>query len=977
MRYFRQIVLGLCAAVVVFGHSAFAQTAQKAFVDEYLAGQTSQLETKLRKDFPAATMSYDAAKKEAEAQLGKNDPRKALSPAVSALLANPNDAAGWVLVSKAAQNIQETKDDGEKYRLQELAVNAAYGAFERSKSPLAKSAALALLGSASRNRESWRASLTAYKASLDLSENAITRAVYDELREKYGFKVSDYKVDSDSASPKVCFQFSENLSRGKTDFSSFVAVTSTKGSTSVSAEESQLCVNGLVHGERYGIVLRQGLPSDVDETLLKNADYDIYVRDRSADVRFTGKNYVLPKTGQQGIPLVTVNAASVDLEIYRIGDRNLLPTIHSEDFLEQVSSSNAAAIAKEKGQSLWTGSVATKSDLNQDVITAFPVSEAVKEMKPGVYVMFARVSGTKPTDETEDTAPRATQWFVISDIGLTTFTGDDGVHVLVRSLASASPMANIEIKLVARNNEVLDTKSTNAEGYVRFDAGLARGSDGDAPALINASDTKGDYGFLDLTQTAFDLSDRGVKGRASPGPLDAFAYTERGVYRSGETVYVNALLRNAVGAAVAGVPLTVSVFRPDGVEYRKAIVQDQGMGGHVLSVSLLANAPTGTWHVDIFADPKSPAIGSTTFLVEDYVPEQLDLSLKSSKDFIRSGEPASIGVAAKYLYGAVGSNLDVGADFRIVAADEIAVPELKGYSVGITDEDFTPVTGDVPAAVTDEKGNAELVVALPQSDALRPLKAEINVRVSESGGRAISRQISVPIIPKSSLIGVKALFDEGSLSQGGTADFAVVMVDAAGKRMAHQAVKWTLNKVIRHYQWFFKDGHWNYEGVKTNRAVANGTVDVADAAQAKISVPVDLGGYRLDVSADGVAGAQTSVSFSSGWDGDKTANTPDVLDMRLDKASYGIGETITVKLDPHFQVNTTLVVVSDKLQQIQEIDVPAGGGSATFTVKPEWGAGAYIVALAHRALDASAQRAPGRSIGLAWFAIENSAHTLA
>ncbi len=104
----------------------------------------------------------------------------------------------------------------------------------------------------------------------------------------------------------------------------------------VTAESSQLCVDGLKHGERYAIVLRQGLPSAVGESLLKSADYEIYVRDRSPQVRFTGRNYVLPRTGQEGIPVVSVNTAKVEVEVYRIGDRNLLPTVRSDDFLGQL-----------------------------------------------------------------------------------------------------------------------------------------------------------------------------------------------------------------------------------------------------------------------------------------------------------------------------------------------------------------------------------------------------------------------------------------------------------------------------------------------------------------------------------------------------------------------------------------------------------------------------------------------------------------
>ena len=84
--------------------------------------------------------------------------------------------------------------------------------------------------------------------------------------------------------------------------------------------------------------MRAGLPSDVDENLQKTIEIAVYVPDRKPFVRFSGKNYVLPSRGQQGIPLVTVNTAKVDVEVYRIGDRNLVGTLDSGDFQRQLSS---------------------------------------------------------------------------------------------------------------------------------------------------------------------------------------------------------------------------------------------------------------------------------------------------------------------------------------------------------------------------------------------------------------------------------------------------------------------------------------------------------------------------------------------------------------------------------------------------------------------------------------------------------------
>ena len=111
-----------------------------------------------------------------------------------------------------------------------------------------------------------------------------------------------------------------------------------------------------------------------------------------------------------------------------------------------------------------------------------------------------------------------------------------------------------------------------------FEAGLARGEGGLSPAMLTVSGEKTDYAFLSLKTSAFDLSDRGVSGRAVPAGADAFVYAERGVYRSNETVYLTALLRDGQGNAVTGGPLTLVIERPDGVEFRRALLAGSGRG---------------------------------------------------------------------------------------------------------------------------------------------------------------------------------------------------------------------------------------------------------------------------------------------------------------------------------------------------------------------------------------------------------------
>jgi len=116
------------------------------------------------------------------------------------------------------------------------------------------------------------------------------------------------------------------------------------------------------------------------------------------------------------------------------------------------------------------------------------------------------------------------------------------------------------------------------------------------------------------------------------------------------------------------VPLTLVIERPDGVEYRRTLVPDQGVGGHALAVPLISSAPTGTWRVRAFADPKRPPVGEATFLVEDYVPDRLELELASSAKGVSRTSPAQVTVDGRYLYGAPAAALDLEGEVIVAPA---------------------------------------------------------------------------------------------------------------------------------------------------------------------------------------------------------------------------------------------------------------------------------------------------------------------
>jgi alpha-2-macroglobulin len=863
------------------------------------------------------------------------------------------------------------RDDREHALLLDRASTAAYIAYQRTQNRSEEADSLAVLGRTLADRKLWRVALDAMRLALDLHESADLRGQYERLRGEHGFRLLDYSVDSDAMSPRACFQFSEELPGGRNDLSPFVAVEG-MDKPAISTTDKQLCVEGLKHGERYAITLRAGLPSTVHETLAKSAPFAIFVRDRKPFVRFTGRSYVLPKSGQRGIPLLSVNTDAVAIDVYRVGDRNLIDTVLGREFQRNLYRYEAAELGNSRGIKVWNGELAVEQKLNTEVTTAFPVAEAIGTLAPGVYAMTAAAKGNLSADYDQV----ATQWFIVSDLGLTAYTTHDGIDVFVHSLATAEPRTQTEVRLMSRSNEQLAVKRTDSGGFVHFEAGLARGEGGMEPAAIIASEAN-DYAFLSLKSPAFDLSDRGVAGRPVPAGLDAFVVTERGVYRSGETVEVTALLRDVVGKAAAGSALTLTMERPDGVEYRRALIADQGLGGRSWAVPLVASAMSGTWRVRAFTDPKRPPVGEATFLVEDYVPDRLEFALKSNAAVMpRSGE-TPFSVDGHFLYGAPTSGLELNGDVTIDAAKErVGFP---GYAFGLADDEVTAVRQDLDdLPQTDAQGKAGFTVTLDTLPATaRPLQATVTVSMAESGGRAVERRLTLPVAADAPMIGVRPAFAGRSLADGANADFDVVLAAPNGKLLAKTGLRYSLLKVETSYQWYRQNGEWNFEPVKRTEKVADGTIDANADTPARLSLPVKWGRYRLEVSAPEQNGVLTSLNFDAGFYAESSADTPDLLEVALDKTDYKSGDTMNVAVTARTAGKLTLNIFTDRLVASVAENIKAGTAHAKLSIDKGWGTGAYLVATLRRPLDAKAARMPGRAIGVQWFAIDRSARTLA
>ncbi len=877
-----------------------------------------------------------------------------------------DSADNWLEYARL-QLLAANSDKNNASNLRDWAFRATVNAYLRSRNVAQQHNILVMMGQAleasGRGSDTVRALLLAQQ----LQPRDDTSALLDDAIGKYGFRVVDNQVQTDTDRPRICVNFSDDLVKSGVDYSTFVQLPDPGMSVS-SDGYRQLCVEGVEPGARYTVTFRAGLPAADGQSLAKSIPITAYIKDRSPGVRFTGRGYVLPRTGSAAIPVVTVNTTKLDLQVYRVTDRNLLRIMQNGYFDSPMYDYDEYQFKGQMGTKIWTGTATVGQTVNKDVTTRLPLDEAIKDQPAGIYALRAAVPGVD-----EYTIAPSWQWFVVSDLGMTTLSGVDGLHVFVRSLGTAEAKTGVTLELLSVANEVLGTATTDDTGYAKFDAGLIRGIDSAAPAMVVAKDAT-DTAFLSLTDPEFDLSDRGVEGRQAAPPVDVFLTTDRGAYRAGETVHATALARDSETAAIPGLPLTAILSRPDGVEYVRALAEDVGAGGHVYDFPIASSAPRGMWKMEVYSDLAAPALTSKSFLVEDFLPERIDFKLALSDAPIRLGDVPALNIDAKYLFGAPGADLAIEGEVLLRAAKSLDA--WPGYIFGKYDEPFDTRVASFSDYRTDEAGQATVDVALPDvTDPKRPLEGLFVARVAEGSGRPVERRITRLLTPSAPMIGVKPMFD-AVVPEGDEARFNLVGIGPDTKATPMK-VHWEMTRIETHYQWYQENGSWNWQSVTARNRVADGDVDLGTEPTA-ISAPVQWGEYELTVARIDGEQAATSTTFYAGWYAPAdVSSTPDTLELSLDKPDYKAGDTAMLRIVPRAAGTALVTVMSNRLISMKAVEVKEGENLIPLDVTDDWGTGVYVSASVLRPMDVAAGRNPARALGLSYAKIDPGTRALA
>ncbi|HLM53345.1 MAG TPA: alpha-2-macroglobulin [Pseudoxanthomonas sp.] len=832
-----------------------------------------------------------------------------------------------------------------------------------------------------RNRAFFALALTLLLGACERNQTGQLPAVSGEpikaTQEKVeGFALANAYPDQHDSDLAIALEFSRPLV-GSQNFDRLLAVTdesgaAVEGSWVMDDDGRILRFPSVEAAKDYEVRVRADLLAADGTRLGRELERKVHTGELEPAVGFASQGSVLPARESRGLPVVSLNVEEVDVEFLRVEEKSL-PRFFAEYQrggrrgswdLDNESKENPSL--SRLARPVYVNRFVLGGKRNERAVTYLPVQDIAELQEPGLYFAVMKRAG-RFSDQLE------TAFFTVSDIGLHVRAYKDKLFVHTASLQNGAGLGAVELRVLDPEGEVFLKGETDRNGNALLNYTLQAGH-----VLVARRGT--DVSMLPFNQPALDLSEFAVAGRQAAW-FDVFAWSGRDLYRPGETVRVNALLRDNDGRATKPQPVFLRLKQPDGKTFRETRLQPGPSGYFSFEQTIPVEAPTGRWQVEFRTDPSAKeAVEGMTLRIEEFLPERMKLDLEAAQAVLRPGAPLKLRAKAAYLYGAPAADNRFTAKLA-VAVEQHPVERLPGYFFGDPTLELPKEAKDIIDASFDAQGSLEQDIPLPvEAKPTSTIAVIVSGSVYETGGRTVNRTLKRVLWPANALVGIRPLFDdeEGS-DANGSAGFELLRVDPKGVPQPAKGLRATLVRERRDYHWNHDDDGWNYDFTQRFENVETRTLDVA-ATASRVAFPVEWGGYRLEVF-DPSTGLTTRYPFNAGWGWDDENRgldaRPDKVKIALDKTAYRAGDTLAVTVTPPHPGKGLLMVESDRMLYVQAIDARPGSRFEIPVTKDWERHDVYVTALVFRGGSAPSRITPARAVGVAHVPMDRGARRVA
>ncbi len=521
----------------------------------------------------------------------------------------------------------------------------------------------------------------------------------------------------------------------------------------------------------------------------------------------------------------------------------------------------------------------------------------------------------------------AQRLIVVTDLGIIAKTNhDQSREVFVQSIHTGRPVAGAKVEVLGLNGEPIAAAHTDADGQASL-PNLENFVREREPALFLVS-KDGDSSFLPVKQAERELLyhrfDIYGESTPQPGALRAHLFSDRGIYRPGDTMHLGLIVRAFDwNKPLAGLPLELALYDPRGQEVLSRKISLPTDGFEEFSYTTSPAAATGYWSANLYLIKDNERqlkdyIGSVSVEVKEFLPDRLKVdagfSAPPSKGWVKP-ENLNAQVNVQNLFGSPAQGRRIEGEISLIPSLP-AFPGYTDYAFRSKHSDREGLSEQLPDQISNAAGNAVFTLDLA-ARINGTYRLDFLAKAYEQGsGRNVAARAGILVSPEEFLVGIKSDGDLGYVERGSNRSIELVAVDPDLRPVAANRLKLVL-KEKKYLSVLTRDqysGLYSYESKLRVDELDRRSLDIPTAGRS-LPLPSDRpGNFILQIQNEqGEALNWVEYRVAGNANLTRSLERNAELQLALNKREFEPGEEIEIAINAPYPGNGLITIERDRV----------------------------------------------------------------
>jgi len=787
------------------------------------------------------------------------------------------------------------------------------------------------------------------KKSLNLADDFERNFSLSSLKE---MKLVNIYREEAGNNLSIVLEFSDEISN-KQDITGLISIQPYQKIDTKKIGKKIIVSGDFCTAEEYTVIASAGISNKFGIKTAKEIKKIVQFNDRKPQIIFSNNGMYLPSSKNNKIYFRTMNLGIVNLEITKVYESNVGFFIQAEKLNSSQNrtddySSWRGSNIKRTGQIIVDKKLKIGEIKNRWLQHELDLTDLIEPDEKGLFVI--NLSFTKDDILYENASEISNKYgsdyytnplkygyyynhanavkpLIISDVGLTYKEANNQHVVIVNNILTVKPIKNANVLLKNYQHQIVHEGITNKDGKVIFPKTKQE-------VFYVEAEFNDRRSILKLNEMGWNLSTFEVGGiEQEEDGLQVFSYTERGVYRPGDTINFSIIARNDNGNFPDNHPLEIKIYNPQNQLIFEKMLRTAKDGFYHLEYQTSSEDPTGNWDIQI-------KLGSSIFhhklKIETVTPERLKIEVNAPENIAIKDNNIEINLQSTYLFGNSAANLHATLDAKCYHKNK-TFSKYKTYSFNDETILFKPIVQKLFKGLLDADGKANLQWKLPDlSNVPSAITAKIMTEVFEKGGRSSKKNSYIPIEPYEYYVGIETM-PSRYLKVGKPLSVNVILVDNDGQPRVGEPLQIKVYKNNRYWWWEFdsrNDAKLHYKTDAETEVVFQKKINSAAVPFFFEYIPEKRGEYLIEVTHENndLSHSTSIFKYVSYWgETDGGMQNAGILTIKSDKQKYFINENAIVTF-PTPKDSKVLVSIEKSDKILENYWIKAKGDETTITI---------------------------------------------